>query len=182
VKEDLHLHESKAPGQGQRRQISVVPRDMGLKMADWLRDALQYYGAVAAVVASLLVSLNPDCEGVGRRNLILHAIDAVDVLRYLIAGAGAGAVSDAGADARSIASIGGIPIRLGIPARTRRVTPGLGSRTGKLVAQDPESFSITTKKSLSRGRNLRATSVSVSSVRLTSTNRSECHSRQLPFT
>ncbi|MFC0686358.1 hypothetical protein [Novosphingobium clariflavum] len=79
---------------------------------DSLRDALQYYGAGAAVVASLMVSLNlgrlwtggamvifvsssaaliawgflnPDSEGIGWQNLALLVINAVGVWRYLVA-------------------------------------------------------------------------------------------------
>lgn len=78
-----------------------------------LRDALQYYGAGAAVVASLMVSLNlgrlwtgramvifvssslaliawgflnPDSEGIGWQNLALLVINAVGVWRYLVSG------------------------------------------------------------------------------------------------
>ncbi|WP_395396272.1 hypothetical protein WBP07_20450 (plasmid) [Novosphingobium sp. BL-8A] len=79
---------------------------------DRVRDALQYYGAGAAVVASLIVSLNlgrlwtgramvifvssslalmawgfvnPDSEGIGWQNLVLLVINAVGVWRYLVA-------------------------------------------------------------------------------------------------
>ena len=80
-----------------------------------LRDVLQYYGASAAVLASLLVSLNlgriwtgaamaifvssslaliawgflnPDSEGIGWQNVILLVINAIGVWRYLIVGRG----------------------------------------------------------------------------------------------
>lgn len=76
-------------------------------------SALQYYGAGAATVASLLVSLNlgnrwigyamvifvtsslaligwgflqPESEGIGVQNVVLLAINCVGVWRYLIAG------------------------------------------------------------------------------------------------
>ena len=76
-------------------------------------DALQYYGAAAATLASLIVSLNlgrlwtgcamvifvtssialiawgflqSDSEGIGVQNAILLVINAVGVWRYLIAG------------------------------------------------------------------------------------------------
>jgi len=76
-----------------------------------VRDALQYYGAGAAVVASLMVSLNlgrlwtgramlifvssslsliawgflnPDSEGIAWQNLVLLVINTVGVWRYLI--------------------------------------------------------------------------------------------------
>ncbi|MBO9723743.1 MAG: hypothetical protein J7530_05160 [Novosphingobium sp.] len=78
-----------------------------------VRDILQYYGAGAAVLASLLVSLNlgriwtgtamaifvssslalivwgflnPDSEGIGWQNVILLVINAIGVWRYLIVG------------------------------------------------------------------------------------------------
>ncbi len=77
-----------------------------------VRDALQYYGAASAVVASLMVSLNqgrlwtgramlifvssslaliawgflnPDSEGIGWQNLVLLVINSVGVWRYLVA-------------------------------------------------------------------------------------------------
>lgn len=82
---------------------------------------LQYYGAVAATVAALLVSLDlgrrwtgyamvifvtsslaligwgflqPDSEGIGMQNVVLLAINGVGVWRYLIApGRGEGKAS-----------------------------------------------------------------------------------------
>ena len=81
-------------------------------MNDILLTVLQYYGAVAATVAALLVSLDlgrrwtgyamivfvtssialigwgflaPDSEGIGLQNVVLLCINAVGVWRYLIA-------------------------------------------------------------------------------------------------
>ena len=80
-------------------------------MSDTLLDALQYYGAAAATLAALLVSLNlgerwngwafvifvtsslaligwgflqPDSEGIGMQNVVLLAINSVGVWRYLL--------------------------------------------------------------------------------------------------
>ncbi|WP_395396401.1 hypothetical protein WBP07_21140 (plasmid) [Novosphingobium sp. BL-8A] len=80
-------------------------------MAEVLREVLQYYGAGAAVVASMIVSLNvgsqwtgramliyvsssicliawgflnPDSEGIGWQNVILLAINLVGVWRYVL--------------------------------------------------------------------------------------------------
>ncbi len=82
-------------------------------MPDTLLTVLQYYGAVAATVAALVVSLNlgrritgwafvlfvtssialigwgfldKDSEGIGWQNVALLAINAVGVWRYLISG------------------------------------------------------------------------------------------------
>lgn len=81
-------------------------------MSETLRDALQYYGAAAATIAALIVSLNlgrrwtgwafvifvtssialiawgflqPDSEGIGWQNIVLLFINAIGVYRYLIA-------------------------------------------------------------------------------------------------
>lgn len=80
-------------------------------MAEWLLDGLQYYGAAAATVAALIVSLNlgrlwtgyamvifvtssialigwgfmqPDSEGIGVQNVVLLVINLLGVWRYLI--------------------------------------------------------------------------------------------------
>lgn len=80
-------------------------------MSDTILDALQYYGAGAATLAALLVSLDlgrrwtgyamvvfvtsslaliawgflqPDSEGIGVQNVVLLAINAVGVWRYLL--------------------------------------------------------------------------------------------------
>ena len=80
-------------------------------MSETLLDALQYYGAAAATLAALLVSLNlgerwngwafvifvtssmaliawgflqSDSEGIGWQNIALLAINCVGVYRYLI--------------------------------------------------------------------------------------------------
>lgn len=80
-------------------------------MPDWLLTGLQYYGAAAATLAALLVSLNlgrrwtgyamlifvsssialigwgffqPDSEGIGWQNVILLLINLVGVWRYLL--------------------------------------------------------------------------------------------------
>lgn len=80
-------------------------------MPDQVLTALQYYGAVAATVAALLVSLDlgrrwtgyamvifvtsslaligwgflqPESEGIGMQNVVLLVINAVGVWRYLI--------------------------------------------------------------------------------------------------
>ncbi|HMO74267.1 MAG TPA: hypothetical protein PKD99_11935 [Sphingopyxis sp.] len=80
-------------------------------MSDTLLDALQYYGAGAATLAALVVSLNlgrrwtgwafvvfvtsslaliawgfvqPDSEGIGWQNIALLCINCVGVYRYLI--------------------------------------------------------------------------------------------------
>lgn len=80
----------------------------------WMLEFLQYYGAAAATLAALLVSLNlgrvwtgwamvifvtssvtliawgflkPDSEGIGWQNVALLAINAVGVWRYLGPGA-----------------------------------------------------------------------------------------------
>lgn len=80
-------------------------------MSDTLLDALQYYGAGAATLAALVVSLNlgrrwtgwafvifvtssialvawgflqSDSEGIGWQNIALLAINCVGVYRYLI--------------------------------------------------------------------------------------------------
>lgn len=80
-------------------------------MNDTLLTALQYYGAAAATLAALLVSLDlgrrwtgyamvifvtsslaliawgflqPESEGIGVQNIILLAINAVGVWRYLL--------------------------------------------------------------------------------------------------
>lgn len=80
-------------------------------MAEWMLDGLQYYGAAAATVAALIVSLNlgrlwtgyamiifvtssialigwgflqPDSEGIGVQNIVLLVINALGVWRYLI--------------------------------------------------------------------------------------------------
>lgn len=81
-------------------------------MSEMLLDALQYYGAGAATIAALIVSLNlgrrwtgwafvifvtssialigwgfvqPDSEGIGWQNIVLLFINAIGVYRYLIA-------------------------------------------------------------------------------------------------
>jgi hypothetical protein len=80
-------------------------------MSESLLTALQYYGAIAATVAALLVSLDlgrkwtgyamvifvtsslaliawgflqPESEGIGMQNVVLLVINAVGVWRYLI--------------------------------------------------------------------------------------------------
>jgi hypothetical protein len=80
-------------------------------MNDALLTGLQYYGAIAATVAALLVSLDlgrkwtgyamvifvtsslaligwgflqPESEGIGMQNVVLLAINAVGVWRYLL--------------------------------------------------------------------------------------------------
>ena len=80
-------------------------------MSDTVLTALQYYGAAAATVGALIVSLDlgrrwtgwamvifvtsslaligwgflqPESEGIGVQNLILLAINAVGVWRYLL--------------------------------------------------------------------------------------------------
>jgi len=80
-------------------------------MSDTLLTALQYYGAGAATLAALVVSLNlgrrwtgwafvvfvtssaaligwgflqPDSEGIGWQNIALLVINAIGVYRYLI--------------------------------------------------------------------------------------------------
>lgn len=80
-------------------------------MSDTWLDALQYYGAAAATLAALIVSLNlgrrwtgwafvifvtssialvawgflqPDSEGIGWQNIALLIINAIGVYRYLI--------------------------------------------------------------------------------------------------
>jgi hypothetical protein len=80
-------------------------------MPDWLLTVLQYYGAAAATIAALIVSLNlgrrwtgaamvifvtssialilwgffqPDSEGIGWQNIALLAINGVGVWRYLL--------------------------------------------------------------------------------------------------
>lgn len=80
-------------------------------MSDGVLTALQYYGAVAATIAALIVSLNlgrkwtgyamvifvtsslaliawgflqPESEGIGIQNVVLLVINAVGVWRYLI--------------------------------------------------------------------------------------------------
>ena len=80
-------------------------------MSETLLDALQYYGAAAATLAALLVSLNlgerwngwafvifvtsslaliawgflqPDSEGIGWQNIALLIINAIGVYRYQI--------------------------------------------------------------------------------------------------
>ncbi len=80
-------------------------------MNDALLTALQYYGAIAATIAALLVSLDlgrkwtgyamvifvtsslaliawgflqPESEGIGLQNVVLLAINAVGVWRYLL--------------------------------------------------------------------------------------------------
>lgn len=80
-------------------------------MSEWLLDALQYYGAAAAVLAAAIVSLDlgrrwtgwafvifvtasialiawgflqPDSEGIGWQNVALLAINCIGVYRYLI--------------------------------------------------------------------------------------------------
>lgn len=82
-------------------------------MPDMLLTVLQYYGAVAATIAALIVSLNlgrritgwafvlfvtssialigwgfldKNSEGIGWQNVALLAINAVGVWRYLISG------------------------------------------------------------------------------------------------
>lgn len=90
-------------------------------MPEPVLTVLQYYGAVAATVAALLVSLDlgrrwtgyamvifvtsslaligwgflqPDSEGIGMQNVVLLAINGVGVWRYLIApGRGEGKAS-----------------------------------------------------------------------------------------
>lgn len=81
-------------------------------MSETILDILQYYGAAAAVIAALIVSLNlgrrwtgwafvifvtssfaliawgflnDEGEGIGMQNIALLAINAVGVYRYLIA-------------------------------------------------------------------------------------------------
>ena len=81
-------------------------------MSETMLDALQYYGAGAATLAALLVSLNlgerwngwafvifvtsslaligwgflqPDSEGIGWQNVALLIINCIGVYRYLIA-------------------------------------------------------------------------------------------------
>lgn len=80
-------------------------------MPDWILDSLQYYGAAAATLAALLVSLDlgrkwtgtamvifvtsslaliawgflqPESEGIGWQNTALLAINLVGVWRYLV--------------------------------------------------------------------------------------------------
>jgi len=80
-------------------------------MPDWVLDGIQYYGAGAATVAALIVSLNlgrlwtgyamiifvtsslalivwgfvqPDSEGIGVQNVVLLVINMVGVWRYLV--------------------------------------------------------------------------------------------------
>lgn len=82
-----------------------------MPMNDWFLDALQYYGAGAATLAALLVSLNlgrtwtgwamvifvtsslaligwgflqQDSEGIGWQNIALLVINGVGVWRYLL--------------------------------------------------------------------------------------------------
>ena len=80
-------------------------------MSETVLTALQYYGAAAAVLASLLVSLNlgnrwtgyamvifvtsslsligwgflqPQSEGIGMQNIVLLVINGIGVWRYLV--------------------------------------------------------------------------------------------------
>ncbi len=80
-------------------------------MSETVLTGLQYYGAIAAVIAALLVSLDlgrkwtgyamvifvtsslaligwgflqPESEGIGMQNVVLLAINAVGVWRYLL--------------------------------------------------------------------------------------------------
>jgi hypothetical protein len=71
-------------------------------MNDGVLTALQYYGAAAATLAALLVSLDlgrrwtgyatliawgflqPDSEGIGVQNIVLLMINSVGVWRYLL--------------------------------------------------------------------------------------------------
>ncbi|MFA7601731.1 MAG: hypothetical protein WCY29_01875 [Novosphingobium sp.] len=80
-------------------------------MSDAVLAGLQYYGAIAATIAALLVSLDlgrkwtgyamvifvtsslaliawgflqPDSEGIGMQNVVLLAINSVGVWRYLL--------------------------------------------------------------------------------------------------
>lgn len=80
-------------------------------MSEAVLTALQYYGAVAATIAALIVSLDlgrkwtgyamvifvtssvaliawgflqPESEGIGMQNVVLLAINAVGVWRYLL--------------------------------------------------------------------------------------------------
>jgi hypothetical protein len=84
---------------------------MTAPMPDWLLDGLQYYGAAAATLAALLVSLDlgrrrtgyamvifvtssltliawgflqPDSAGIGMQNVVLLGINLIGVWRYLI--------------------------------------------------------------------------------------------------
>ena len=84
-------------------------------MPEWLLTAFQYYGAAAATIAALIVSLHlgrrwtgfafvifvsssialiawgflaEDSEGIGVQNVILLGINCLGVYRYLIAGKG----------------------------------------------------------------------------------------------
>ncbi len=86
--------------------------EIGRRVDETLLDTLQYFGAGAATLAALLVSLNlgrrwtgyamvifvasslsliawgflqPESEGIGVQNVILLAINAVGVYRYLLA-------------------------------------------------------------------------------------------------
>lgn len=92
-------------------------------MSDTLLDALQYYGAGAATLAALIVSLNlgrrwtgwafvifvtssialvawgflqSDSEGIGWQNIALLAINCVGVYRYLILKEAPGVSNEAG--------------------------------------------------------------------------------------
>ncbi len=91
-------------------------------MNDTVLDVLQYYGAGAATVAALIVSLNlgrkwtgyamvifvtssialigwgflaSDSEGIGVQNVILLCINAVGVWRYLLSPGGKRKIADA---------------------------------------------------------------------------------------
>lgn len=86
---------------------------LGTEMPELILDGLQYYGAAAATIAALMVSLNlgtrwtgiamvifvtsslaligwgfmqPDSEGIGWQNVALLVINAVGVWRYLLSG------------------------------------------------------------------------------------------------
>ncbi|NIJ36825.1 hypothetical protein FHR22_001474 [Sphingopyxis panaciterrae] len=92
-------------------------------MSDTLLDALQYYGAGAATLAALIVSLNlgrrwtgwafvifvtssialvawgflqSDSEGIGWQNIALLIINAIGVYRYLILKEAPGTADKAG--------------------------------------------------------------------------------------
>lgn len=92
-------------------------------MSDTLLTALQYYGAGAATLAALVVSLNlgrrwtgwafvvfvtssasligwgflqPDSEGIGWQNIALLIINAIGVYRYLILNEKPGAAAGKG--------------------------------------------------------------------------------------
>jgi hypothetical protein len=92
-------------------------------LQNWMLDGLQYYGAGAAVVAALIVSLNigrlwtgyamvifvssslaligwgfmqRDSEGIGVQNILLLGINLVGVWRYLLRPGAAGSEGRSG--------------------------------------------------------------------------------------